>query len=182
MARARTIRKRGRGPVSKPRSLAQIERDWDAEEDARLDLAAVQGSAPQADRIDAVLRFLEYFDFECGNASLMNPVPNEVLEQLADCFNQFVSGGATLDKAFGGKTGRAQQRMKSSRKAEEVTALVMRKYWAALQQRRRSPRSPQRGSPMEIAMESAARKLGKSIDYVRKQYKASRLSRRKASR
>ncbi len=157
----RAKRRRGSQGTRKPKTLQELERELDDKDTTDADLEEIGvGRAPEPDEV--VARYLTYFDFEGGSSELRSSVPDELLEQLADMFIA--------------KRGKAARHLLREQVAEKVAIIVQRKLNAA---RRLKRMKPIRGrTPFVMAIEGAAKQLGKSPEYVRKLYRlALRLAR-----
>lgn len=109
----------------------------------------------------AIERFLEHFDFdgvELGiEPSLNDEIPADVLEHLASKLLE--------------KSPTVRNKIRQRQTARAVTTIVQEEYIKA----KRIPKPKRhRETPHEIAIENTAKRINKSIEYVRRMYRATR--------
>lgn len=90
-------------------------------------LASIQAKidAPQFEKssVHIIERFLEHF---ASDGTMTFDVPKHILEALAARFRPFLEHEvATLDKAFGGQTGRQRQAIDTATQVDTITFMVI---------------------------------------------------------
>ena len=121
-----------------------------------------ESNGSDLDPIELIEEFLNYFDLQegvrpRGPARLLKSVKSvspEVLEGLAERFAMFLLDGVSLEKAFGGGTGRGRQRLNIAQKALLAGAKV-KAYQNS-------------GDKFEVALEKTAKELNTSVANVKK--------------
>lgn len=135
-------------------------------------LASIQAKidAPQFEKssVHIIERFLEHF---ASDGTMTFDVPKHILEALAARFRPFLDHEvATLDKAFGGQTGRQRQAIDTATQVDTITFMVIEEL-KRLHAMPPSDRDP--GTPYSVACENVAEQQGMSADNVQRLYKLS---------
>ena len=122
--------------------------------------------------VHIIERFLMSFDDDGG---MTFTVDRHILEALAVRFRSFLRPGSelnSLDQAFGGKVGRQRQAILTAKAEYEVAFEIFaeRKRLQGMTKKERG-----NGTPHEMACVSVAKKLGKSVENVRRIYQDSQV-------